>query len=93
MCRYAVSGRPLGPRHEDGEKMAMFNELQLRGFTLWYRWRECRTAAEEPVDLEGAILSQVDYAINVQGSESLITYQPKAIRRRFLTALVRITHT
>ena len=35
--KYAVAGRLLGPYHEDGDKMAMFKELQLRGFTLFYR--------------------------------------------------------
>ncbi len=36
--KYAVAGRLLGPSQEEGEKMAMFAELQLRGFSLWYRW-------------------------------------------------------
>ena len=36
--KYAVAGRLLGPAQEKGEKMAMFRELQGRGFSLWYRW-------------------------------------------------------
>ncbi len=36
--KYAVAGRLLGPSQEEGEKMAMFRELQRRGFSLWYRW-------------------------------------------------------
>ena len=35
--KYAVSGRLLGPSQEEGDKMAIFRELQLRGFSLWYR--------------------------------------------------------
>ncbi|GAX84224.1 hypothetical protein CEUSTIGMA_g11647.t1 [Chlamydomonas eustigma] len=65
--KYAVSGKLLGPSHEKGEKMAMFCELQRRGFSMWYRFRECESR-EEPLDLETSILQQVDYALNLQNN-------------------------
>ena len=35
--KYAVAGRPLGPEREP-DKMALFVELQRRGFGLMYRF-------------------------------------------------------
>lgn len=46
--KYAVAGRLLGPAQEKGEKMAMFRELQGRGFSLWYRYRGSGVAAGVP---------------------------------------------